>query len=80
MLVVVALRSILRDVVAARAGAPGESLLNRDAAGAIATLAAGPLAGRALALGDVTEDLRTALRVNANRLLSMDVLVDAVAG
>jgi DNA polymerase III subunit delta' len=80
MLVVIALRSILRDVVASRAGAPGESLINRDAADAIAILAAGPLAGRALALGDVTEELRTALRVNANRLLSMDVLVDAVAG
>ena len=80
MLVVVALRSILRDVAAARAGAPPESLLNRDAAEAIATLAAGPLAGRAIALGDFTEETRTALRVNANRLLSMDVLVDAVSG
>jgi DNA polymerase-3 subunit delta' len=80
MLVVVALRSILRDVAAARAGAGPEALLNRDAADAIAALAAGPLAERAIALGDVTEDSRTALRVNANRLLSMDVLVDAIGG
>jgi hypothetical protein len=28
----------------------------------------------------VTEETRTGLRQNANRLLSMDVLVDAVAG
>jgi hypothetical protein len=33
-----------------------------------------------VALGDVTEDVRTGVRGNANRLLSMDVLVDAVAG
>ena len=80
MLVVVALRSILRDVAAARAGAPPEALLNRDAAEAIAAIAKGPLAARAIALGDFTEDTRTALRTNANRLLSMDVLVDAIAG
>ena len=80
MLVVVALRSILRDVAAARAGAGPEALLNRDAAEKIAALANGPLAARAIALGDVTEDTRTALRVNANRLLSMDVLVDAIGG
>ena len=78
MLVVLALRSLLRDVAAARAGAGPEALLNRDAADAVAALAKGPLGARAIALGDVTEESRTALRVNANRLLSMDVLVDAL--
>jgi DNA polymerase-3 subunit delta' len=80
MLVMTALRSILRDVAALRAGSPPESALNRDAAEALAALARGPLGARAVALGDVTEDARTAMRQNANRLLSMDVLVDAVAG
>ena len=80
MLVVTALRSILRDVAALRAGAPPDSVLNRDAADALAALARGPLGARAVGLGDVTEDARTGLRQNANRLLSMDVLVDAVAG
>ena len=79
-LMLAALRSVLRDVAAARAGAPPEALLNRDAARAIAALAEGPLGPRAVALGDVTEETRTGLRQNANRLLSMDVLVDAVAG
>ena len=80
MLVMTALRSILRDVAALRAGSLPESVLNRDAAEALAGLARGPLGARAVGLGDVTEDARTGLRQNANRLLSMDVLVDAVAG
>jgi DNA polymerase-3 subunit delta' len=80
MLVVTALRSILRDVAALRAGSAPETVLNRDAVEALAALAQGPLGARAVALGDVTEDARTAMRQNANALLSMDVLVDAVAG
>jgi len=80
MLVLTALRSILRDVAALRAGAPPEAILNRDASDALAVLARGPLGARAVSLGDVTEDMRSAVRQNANPLLSMDVLVDAVAG
>ena len=80
LLILTALRSILRDVAALAAGAAPESILNRDAAGPLAAMARGPLGARAVALGDVTEDARTAVRQNANRLLSMDVLVDAVAG
>jgi DNA polymerase III subunit delta' len=80
MLVMTALRSILRDVAALRAGSATQSVLNRDAAPALVALARGPLGARAVALGDVTEDTRTALRQNSNRLLSLDVLVDAVAG
>ncbi len=79
-LMLTALRSVLRDVAAARAGGGSEALLNRDTFEAIAALARGPLGARAVALGDVTEETRTGLRQNANRLLSMDVLVDAVAG
>ena len=80
LLVLTALRSILRDVAALHAGAPAKALLNRDAADALAALAQGPLGPRAVALGDVTEDVRTGVRGTANPLLSMDVLVDAVAG
>jgi DNA polymerase III subunit delta' len=80
MLVITTLRSILRDVAALRAGSAPKSLLNRDAAEPLADLARGPLGARAVGLGDVTEDTRTALRQNANPLLSMDVLVDSVAG
>jgi DNA polymerase III subunit delta' len=80
MLVLTALRSILRDVAALRAGSAPESVLNRDAVDALAALARGPLGARAVGLGDLTEDTRTGLRQNANPLLSMDVLVDAVAG
>lgn len=80
MLVLTALRSVLRDVAALRSGAAPESLLNADAAAGLAALAAGPLGARAVALGDVTEETRAAFEVNANRLLAMDALVDAVAG
>jgi DNA polymerase III subunit delta' len=79
-LVLTALRSILRDVAALAAGSSREAILNRDAAEPLAAMARGPLGRRAVALGDVTEDTRTAVRQNANPLLSMDVLVDAVAG
>jgi DNA polymerase-3 subunit delta' len=80
LLVLTALRSILRDVAALAAGAAPESILNRDAAQPLGAMARGPLGLRAVSLGDVTEDTRTAVRQNANALLSMDVLVDAVAG
>jgi DNA polymerase-3 subunit delta' len=80
MLVLTALRSVLRDVAAVRAGAGPEAVLNRDAFEPLAALAKTGLGSRAVAMGDVTEDVRTAVRTNANRLLSMDALVDAVAG
>jgi DNA polymerase-3 subunit delta' len=80
MLVVTALRTVLRDVAALRAGSSPDAILNRDAADALSAIAQGPLGARAVALGDVTEDTRTGIRQNANPLLTMDVLVDAVAG
>ena len=80
MLVLIALRSVLRDVAALAAGAPPDSILNRDAAAPLSAMARGPLGRRAIALGDFTEESRTGVRQNANALLTMDVLVDAVAG
>jgi DNA polymerase-3 subunit delta' len=80
MLALTALRSLLRDAAAARAGAPAERLLNADVAARIQAIASGPLGARAVALADEVEEARTALRGNASRPLSMDVLVDAIAG
>jgi DNA polymerase-3 subunit delta' len=80
LLVLVALRSLLRDTAAVRAGVPGERLLNADVADRIAVIAQGPLGERAVALSEATEELRNNLRGNASRPMSMDVLVDALAG
>jgi DNA polymerase III subunit delta' len=79
-LALTALRSLLRDVAAARAGAPPDRLLNADVADRLAAVAGKPVAARAVALADLAEETRTALRANASRPMSMDVLVDALAG
>jgi hypothetical protein len=70
----------LRDAAAARAGAPADRLLNADVADRIAAVAQGPIGARAVALAEFAEDTRTALRANASRPLSMEVLVDVLAG
>jgi len=80
MLALTALRSLLRDMAAARAGATPERMLNADVGDRLVALGQGPLAARAVALADLTEETRTALRGNASRPMSMDVLVDALAG
>ncbi len=80
LLALAALRSLLRDAAAARAGAPADRLLNADVADRLQVVGQGPVGARAVALADMTEETRTALRGNASRPLSMDVLVDALAG
>jgi DNA polymerase-3 subunit delta' len=80
MLALTALRSLLRDAAAARAGATAERMLNADVADRLIALGQGRLAARAVDLADLTEETRTALRGNASRPMSMDVLVDALAG
>lgn len=80
LLALTALRSLLRDAAAARAGVAPERLLNADVAERLQALGQGPLGARAIALADVAEETRTALRGNASRPMSMDVLVDALAG
>jgi DNA polymerase-3 subunit delta' len=79
-LALVALRSLLRDVAALASGAPSAALLNADVATRLAALAQGSLGLRALALSDSALEAETLLRGNANKLLTMDVLVDAIAG
>lgn len=79
-LALTALRSLLRDVAALRAGARPESLLNSDVAGRIAELARSPVGERAASLAEAAGETRSALRGNANTLLSMDLLMEALAG
>jgi len=74
-----ALRALLRDVAALRAGSANGSVLNADVVPRLSALAAGPLGVKAGELAEVVGETREALRVNANRLLSMDVLLDRLS-
>jgi DNA polymerase-3 subunit delta' len=74
------LRSLLRDVEAIRAGGGPERLLNRDVAERLGGLAGGHLGGRALGLMTLAGESIERLQGNANKLLAMDLLVEAVAG
>lgn len=75
-----ALRSLLRDVAALASGAADAPLLNADMATRLVKVASGPLGLRAVAACEATAEAEAALRGNANKALTMDVLVDAVAG
>jgi DNA polymerase-3 subunit delta' len=79
-LLLTTLRSLLRDVLALRAGASKEALVHPDLAERLAPLARGPLGERAAALADHAGEARLALRGFANKLLAFDLLVDALAG
>jgi DNA polymerase-3 subunit delta' len=74
------LRSLLRDVAAARAGAGPAALVNADVAPRLAALGAGPLGARAAELAERAGAARGAVRGFANKLLTFDVLLDALAG
>jgi DNA polymerase-3 subunit delta' len=76
---VTVLRSLLRDVEAIRCGGGADRLLNRDVAGRLAPLADGPLGDRALHLMGVAGETTERLQANANKLLAMDLLVEAVS-
>lgn len=79
-LALTALRSLLRDLMALRAGAAGGSLLNADVAARLKALSARPLAERAASVAEAAGETRAALIRNAHKLLWMDLLVDAIAG
>jgi len=76
---VTVLRSLLRDVEAIRCGGNADTLLNRDVAGRLAPLAEGPLGARALDLMGMAGETTERLQANANKLLAMDLLVEAVS-
>jgi DNA polymerase-3 subunit delta' len=74
------LRSLLRDVAAARAGMEPGRLLNADVGERLAALARSPLAARAKELAAAAGETREALKGYANKLLSFDALVETLAG
>jgi DNA polymerase-3 subunit delta' len=74
------LRALLRDALMLRHGAGAGALLNGDVESRLAAVARGPLGERAGALAEAAGETREALRLNANKLLSMDVLMDAISG
>jgi DNA polymerase III subunit delta' len=71
------LRGLLRDVAALRAGAV--RLVNPDLAARLATVAKGRIGDRASLLAEVAAEAREALVGNANKLLTMDLLLEAFA-
>lgn len=87
VLALTALRSLLRDVAALRAGSP--ALLNADVVSRLEPLARGPLGARAGEMAQAAGETRDALegkitgtnlrRGPANTLLAFDVLMDALA-
>jgi DNA polymerase III subunit delta' len=79
-LLLATLRSLLRDVAALRAGATAEALVHPDTAERLAPLASGRLGERAIRLAERAGEARYALRGFANKLLTFDLLVDALAG
>jgi DNA polymerase-3 subunit delta' len=78
-LLLTTLRSLLRDVAALRAAGGTAEVANADLRGRLAPLAEGPLGARAGALAERVGRARSALRGFANRLLTFDGLVDALA-
>jgi DNA polymerase III subunit delta' len=74
------LRSLLRDLAAARAGADPARLLNADVGERVAALARSPVGARAKELAEAAGETREALRGNANKLLSFETLVETIAG
>jgi DNA polymerase-3 subunit delta' len=70
------LRSLLRDLAALRAGAP--RLANPDLGERLSGLARGPLGLRATALAEGVAEAQEALKGNANKLLTMDLLVESL--
>jgi DNA polymerase III subunit delta' len=71
------LRGLLRDVAALRAGAV--QLVNPDLAERLAAVASGRVGARAASLAESAAEARLALEKNANKLLTMDLLLEAFA-
>lgn len=74
-----ALRSLLRDLLALRGGAREAALLNADLAPRLRPLASGPLGAAAGSIGERTAEILLALKGNASRPLSADLLAEAIA-
>jgi DNA polymerase-3 subunit delta' len=79
-LALVTLRSLCRDLAALRSGVPAERAMNADVAETLLGLSAGPLGDAAQRLAGAVGEALAALRRNANKLLTLDVLMDAFPG
>jgi len=79
-LLLTTLRSLLRDLAALRAGAGVDALVNADAGPRLVRIAAGRVGERAFLLAERAGEARQGLRGFANKLLTFDLLVDALAG
>ncbi|HEX9188312.1 MAG TPA: AAA family ATPase [Vicinamibacteria bacterium] len=79
-LLLTTLRSLLRDVAALRAGSGVPGLVNADAASRLERIASGPIGERAFLLAERAGEARLSLRGFANKLLTFDLLVDALSG
>jgi DNA polymerase III subunit delta' len=73
------LRSLLRDLAALRKGARQDLLLNADIGESLSRLATGRLGSEAERLAAAVARALASLRGNANKLLTMDVLMDTFA-
>jgi hypothetical protein len=71
------LRGLLRDIAALRAG--GARLVNPDLAERLGRVAKGSVGAHAATLADSAAEAREALAGNANKLLTIDVLLETFA-
>lgn len=73
-----ALRSLMRDVAATRAGVAADALRSSRHAAALAAVATGPIGARALAIAESAAAALVALDANANIPLTLDALLASV--
>jgi DNA polymerase-3 subunit delta' len=78
VLALTTLRSLLRDVAVLAAGAGAALVLNADALERLSALARGRLGRSAAAAAEAAGEAGLALRANANKLLTFDVLLDGL--
>ncbi|HXK09759.1 MAG TPA: DNA polymerase III subunit delta' [Vicinamibacteria bacterium] len=79
-LLLTTLRSLLRDLLAVRAGAREGALVNADVAPRLQAIASSRLGERAVLLAERAGEAGLGLRGFANKLLTFDVFVDVLAG
>ena len=75
-----ALRALLRDILTLHLSDGASAILNADVRSRLSALARGPLGARAAALADAVAEAQEALAGNANKLLTFDLLLDALQG
>jgi len=79
LLALTALRSLLRDVVALRVARPSGRVLNADLGERLLDLSTGVVGERAMEFAEAAGEARGAFRANANKLLTMDLLLNSMS-